>query len=245
MEQIPQIIHPSWHSHLQPLFDDNRMKVLKYEILPKVPFYPEASNIFRVFSMPLDKIRVVIIGQDPYPNGEAVGLAFAIDRFKDVPYSLKKIKEEVYTSRAEQHDTIYYSKWNTLDHWHEQGVFLLNAALTTEQKKTGAHLKYWEFFTQAVVRIISTKVNPCPIWLFWGAKARAYSSFVNLYRRYIPNTNQEVRVKCNFGLEAPHPAAEAYGNGGFMGCNHFIHVNTILKGRDYYSILNKDNVIYW
>lgn len=75
MEQIPEIVDSSWHEYLQPLFNDDRMKYIKYELLTKERFLPAGKDIFNVFSMPLDKIKVVILGQDPYPNPAAKAYA--------------------------------------------------------------------------------------------------------------------------------------------------------------------------
>lgn len=64
MEELPKIIHSSWHTYLQPLFDDEKMKMIKYNVLTSCDFYPSPSDIFKVFSMPLEDIKVVILGQD-------------------------------------------------------------------------------------------------------------------------------------------------------------------------------------
>ena len=81
MEQLPSVIHPSWHPFLERVFDnDFTLQLLKNKILPNCTYYPHPSNIFRVFSMPINDIKVVILGQDPYPNdGQAIGYAFAVD----------------------------------------------------------------------------------------------------------------------------------------------------------------------
>ena len=87
MQKIPEIIHESWHPYLQPLFDDPKMQKIKDDVLPRTKFYPDPSAIFRAFSMPIDQIKVVILGQDPYYNGTANGLAFAVNKETGVPKS--------------------------------------------------------------------------------------------------------------------------------------------------------------
>ena len=100
-QRIPGIIHPSWHEHLQPLFNDRKMNLIRDQILSNPHlFYPATENIFRIFAMPLDKIKVVIIGQDPYSKGEAIGKAFAVNENTPIPPSLKIIKDEIMNSNS-------------------------------------------------------------------------------------------------------------------------------------------------
>ena len=217
MEKIPEVIHESWHRHLQPLFDDPKMELIKSRLLPSCKFFPEAGKIFRVFSMPLDQIKVVILGQDPYFNGSAIGYAFAVDENSSIPKSLDIILKEVLNPETSEEYVKFKNnnpQWKTLQHWVEQGVFLLNTALTVEIGKAGSHLGQWMWFTREVVKIISLEIHP--IWLLWGAKAQSF-------KEYIGSTN--VMLQC------PHPAAGAYSGGKttFEGCNHFNLCNEILK----------------
>lgn len=209
MEKLPSIIHETWHPFLQPIFDDDfSLKILKNHILPNCEFYPEAQNIFRVFSMPLNNIKIVILGQDPYPNeGQAIGYAFAVSESISKPVSLKVIEKEV----GHELD-------RTLQTWINQGVFLLNTALTVQAKKAGSHIDYWKSFTIQVIRIISQYVSP--IWFLWGKKAQEFEVHI-LATDY---------SKKNVILKAPHPAAESYTGfkAGFLGCNHFKTANEIL-----------------
>src|ERR1051326_4628371 len=135
-------IHPSW----QPFIDDvlNRaedLRELNTQILPNIEYYPAKENIFNVFRMPLEDIKVVILGQDPYPKeGQAIGYAFAVSESTNKPASLRIIEKEI----GHEID-------KTLSHWREQGVFLLNTALTVEKGKAGSHLNYWQNFTRQVI----------------------------------------------------------------------------------------------
>ncbi len=210
MEKIPSTIHLSWHNYLQPLFDDKRMKYLKYEFLVKEKFLPHPNNIFRVFSMPLSEIKVVILGQDPYPTpGDATGLAFEPGG-KKLPASLRIIKTEIFNSNAPMRGSNL-----DLSDWHSQGVFLLNTALTVRIGKAGSHIKEWKWFTEEIVRIVAE--NTDAVWILWGAKAQAYEPLID-------STGWRAILK------APHPAAEAYagGNAGFYGCDHFNKANALL-----------------
>lgn len=223
METIPPIIHASWHKHLEPLFQLPEILELKYRVLPEFEFYPAKEDIFKVFQMPLDKIKVVILGQDPYPNpSHATGLAFATHSHHSIrtPTSLRVIVDELlaeYPERKESMDKDFFN-FRTLDTWFRQGVFLLNTALTVEHMNAGSHTRYWKNFTEGVVRTIASERSP--VWMLWGKQAQAF----------IP-TIQDSEIFCvNDILTAYHPAAAANSGGAytFMGCNHFRQANEIL-----------------
>lgn len=241
MEKIPDIIHPSWHEYLQPLFDDKKMLLIKNQVLPRCKFYPESDKIFRVFNMPVQDIKVVILGQDPYFNGSANGFAFAVNQQTMLPKSLQIIKNEIINSQVER-DTyvnIESAKWRTLSHWNQQKIFLLNTALTVEVGIAGSHTGQWQWFTREVIKVIS-KVSR-PVWLLWGSKAKSYKDYI-LHGVVVKNSESAIDQyrsaiitdKSNPILEADHPAAESYPNSKFKfsGCNHFNLCNHILKLRD-------------
>lgn len=235
MAQIPKIIHSSWHEHLQPLFDDTKLEMIRTQILIE-PFYPEKKDIFRVFEMPLPAIKVVILGQDPYANrGQANGLAFAVNVEIPPPPSLRIIHNEIVQEKK-IHELITFDAaaehpaWNTLYHWHKQGVFLLNSALTVKAGMSSSHLGIWQWFTREVIRIISIHNNP--IWLMWGAKAKGYIGMIHDYYKW---TGSYRGKQYNYVLEADHPAAETYNTGGkyhFSGCGHFSECNKILQFKE-------------
>lgn len=210
-------IHGSWKPFLTDLIKNNPELVnLNTQILPNINYYPQREDVFNVFSMPVEDIKVVILGQDPYhTKNQALGYSFAVPEDKPIPPSLRIMAKELGKT-----DYTTDLKWRTLQHWREQGVFLLNTALTVEENKAGSHLSYWERFTQSVIRFISF-TQPC-IWLLWGKKARSYEDFIA----------GEVKEKGMYNtiLEAPHPASETYKPGsGFIGCNHFVIVNKLLQ----------------
>lgn len=221
MNHIPSIIHESWHKHLSDVFlHDEGLIKLNTEILPYQQFYPERQNIFTVFQMPMDKIKVVILGQDPYPNfAQANGLAFAVNEHIKMPKSLEIIQRELNNEELYQEDKYADPRqWKTLIPWWHQGVFLFNTALTVEANNIGSHITYWENFCNTVIKAIATE--HMPIWLLWGARAKSYRKLI-----------QSCEVFCvNDILEAAHPASESYPNskGGFYGCGHFLKANELL-----------------
>ena len=173
--------------------------------------YPEPTSIFRIFKElnPYD-VRVVLTGLDPYPNGQAIGVAFGVES-EPIPASLRIIKTEmessVYNSQIANFD---YSLMN----WVRQGVFLYNTALTVEEGKPTSHLKMWEPFTKAVFEVLRERTGL--IYVLWGNEAKKLEKMIN--------------PKFNHILTAAHPASEAYRkNAGFYGCNHFNLINDIIK----------------
>lgn len=229
MSRITDCIDSSWNAIKSELYKEP-LSTLNSQILPTISYQPKPENIFRAFTMPVNEIKVVILGQDPYPRpGDAVGYAFAKPPLKSKPVSLRNIEKEVRESGQ-----INGSNEIDLFAWVDQGVFLLNTALTVETGKAGSHLKYWESFTKKVIAHIATN-NPC-IWILWGAKAQRFSSFINNQLVIKDYSRQDMKAvpynnSYNYILPAPHPAAEAYAGGkaGFFGCDHFYQVNEILK----------------
>lgn len=241
-------IHFSWLPLLTGLLNQEIILRLNQEVIPTSICYPEKQNIFRVFEKPVSDIKVVILGQDPYPTpGNANGLAFAVNANKNIPLSLKNIYKEIeqegLLNKTLSHTFNEYNpEWRTLVHWQRQGVFLLNTALTVESGNAGSHLKYWENFTKRVIWHIASN-NPC-IWLLWGKKAQSF--IINMpketlfdVKNYSKETIKDIPNSpyMNYILRAAHPAAEAYSsNAGFFGCNHFSYVNTILEKKSLHKI---------
>lgn len=198
-----------------------------------VQYCPQKENVFRVFQTPVDKVKVVILGQDPYPNlGDAIGLSF-VNGTNKIPASLRVILKELENEGFSDPD---------IHSWESQGVFLLNTALTVELGNAGSHLDYWEPFTQSVIKYLSY-TNPC-IWILWGKKAQNFKRFI--FNPYIfSDVNRQniwdlpIGGGYNFVLESPHPAAEGYSGGkaGFYGNDHFKIVNEILEVKQQQQII--------
>ena len=172
--------------------------------------YPPGSLIFNAFNTtPFDKVKVVILGQDPYHNpGEAMGLSFSVPRGVRTPPSLKNIYKELNEDLG-----VPIPSHGDLTHWAEQGVFLLNAMLTVERNKPRSHQKIgWQTFTDAVIRRLSDQREGL-VFMLWGGFARQK-------KQLIDSSNHLV-------LEAAHPSPLA--GGAFFGSRHFSRANEYLK----------------
>jgi len=232
-------IHKTWN-HIKPLTNSESVLDLKQNVLPNIISYPKPLDIFRVFSMPLNKINVVILGQDPYHGlNQATGLSFSVNEETTIPPSLRIIKKEVLDNSSINEkwgENVLFmeeKEWKTLNHWETQGVFMLNTTLTVESGKPGSHIKYWESFTTNVIKNLSLK-NPC-IWLLWGKHAQKYLGCIQnsfIIRNYDEETIDMIPeyYDKNYVFLASHPASEAYRqNAGFLGCNHFKFANKVLE----------------
>lgn len=222
MKHLPKNFHSSWYPYVEKLFEDERMIYIRDQLLwDDESYYPDRSIIFKVFEMPIQDIKVVILGQDPYSKkGQATGRAFAVPYNIPIPPSLKIITNELVYEKL---DTGFFNyeipEWRELEHWVEQGVFLLNTALTVRRGVPNTHTREWRWFTEAILKIISEVADP--VFLLWGSNAKSYSNSITVDKKQI--------------FTAPHPAAEAYTPGaGFIGCDHFIKANSVLaqKGQE-------------
>lgn len=173
--------------------------------------YPAGGNIFRAFDKcPFDKIKVVIIGQDPYHGPrQANGLCFSVARGVPFPPSLQNIFKEVQSDIGTP-----IPESGELDRWAEQGVLLLNAVLTVRAHQAASHAgRGWERFTDAVVRAIAERKDRV-VYMLWGSYAQKKGSIAD------PNNN--------LILKAVHPSPlSAYR--GFFGCKHFSAANRYLE----------------
>lgn len=163
MEQSVKTIHSSWNIffHSENV-QKELIKIEKVLIATENTVYPNKENIFRCFSLPLEKVKVVLLGQDPYHDGNAVGLSFSVEK-ENINPSLKNMFKEMKNSR-ENGDLLYL---------HNQGVLLLNTALTVEKSNPGAHLSLWKNFTELLITFLNNSL-PNVIWLLLGAKAEKY-----------------------------------------------------------------------
>ena len=174
--------------------------------------FPAGRNIFRAFDKcPFDKVKVVIIGQDPYHgDGQANGLCFSVNEGVPFPPSLKNIFKEVYDDVGTPIPTS-----GDLDRWAEQGVLLLNSVLTVKAHNAASHAgRGWEIFTDAVVRAIAERKEGV-VYMLWGSYAQRKGAIAN------PHTN--------LILHAVHPSPLSSYR-GFFGCKHFSKANDYLRG---------------
>ena len=173
--------------------------------------YPPKGDIFRAFELtPLDKVNVVIIGQDPYHGeGQAHGLAFSVKTGVKIPPSLANIYKEL----NQDIDDFVTPSHGNLTKWAEQGVLMLNTVLTVEQSLAHSHAKAgWETFTDNVLYLLNRSEKPI-VFVLWGSHAIKKGRLINAEQHTV--------------LSGPHPSPlSAYR--GFFGCHHFSKINELL-----------------
>lgn len=212
--KIDPVIDASWKSLLIDEFNSDYFYALKAFLLSEkqsFTIFPPGSLIFSAFNLtPFDRVRVVIIGQDPYHGkGQAHGLCFSVPRGMTQPPSLMNIFKEIESDLG-----IAPPRHGNLEAWARQGVLLLNATLTVRANQAGSHQnKGWETFTDAVIQQLSTNRTNL-IFLLWGNYAIAKQSLIDLRKHYV--------------LKAAHPSPFS-ANRGFFGCRHFSRTNEILR----------------
>ena len=175
--------------------------------------YPPGQLIFNAFNQtPFDKVKVVILGQDPYHGrGQAHGLSFSVPDGVQPPPSLQNIFKEINSDTG---TTVPQS--GNLTRWTEQGVLLLNAILTVRAGQASSHREHgWEQFTDSVIQKISEHKSGV-VFLLWGKFARSKKVLINSSKHLI--------------LEAPHPSPYS-ADYGFFGCKHFSKTNEYLVGK--------------
>ena len=188
----------------------NLVSHIKKDIQEGKTVYPPGGKIFNAFELtPFSKVKVVILGQDPYHGpGQAHGLSFSVPDGVTPPPSLKNIYKEIETDLG-----IKIEGRGNLENWAKQGVFLLNAILTVRASEPTSHSRIgWETFTNAVIKSISDNNNKV-VFMLWGNFARSKKELIDATKHYI--------------LEAAHPSPLA--RGAFFGCKHFSKCNQILK----------------
>ncbi len=210
-------IEPSWKEVLSPVFKRHFFLQLvthvKTEIASGSIIYPPSNLIFNAFwQTPFNKVKVIILGQDPYHNpGQAHGLSFSVPAGTPLPPSLQNIYKEIADNMGGTPPAS-----GDLTHWANQGVLLLNAALTVRQNEPASHAKIgWTEFTDAVITTLSEQREGL-IFLLWGKFAQDKQQLIDETRHVV--------------LKAAHPSPlSAYK--GFLGCKHFSKVNEILTAR--------------
>ncbi|MBQ5573023.1 MAG: uracil-DNA glycosylase [Bacteroidaceae bacterium] len=203
-------IEESWEKVLQPDFDKPYFKELTDFVRSEyatTTIYPPASLIFNAFNLcPFDKVKVVIIGQDPYHGpGQAHGLCFSVNDGIQFPPSLQNIFKEIKSDLD-----IPIPTSGNLTRWAEQGVLLLNATLTVRAHNAGSHQKKgWETFTDSVIRILAEQKENL-VFILWGAYAQKKGAFIDKNRHLV--------------LSSAHPSPLSAYN-GFFGNHHFSLTN--------------------
>lgn len=206
---------PSWQQALEPEFSARYMQELKQflrqEKDQQKTIYPHSSDWFHALeTTPLDDVKVVILGQDPYHQpGQAHGLCFSVKPGVKTPPSLINIYKELEADLGIKPVSHGY-----LEHWAKQGVLLLNAVLTVEDSNANSHQgKGWEQFTDKVISTINEKQQNV-VFMLWGSYAQRKGSVIDASKHCV--------------LKAPHPSPLS-AHRGFLGCRHFSQANDYLQ----------------
>ncbi len=212
-DQLP--FDKSWADTLLPEFDKDYMKSLKAFLRQEKDkgkvIFPRSSQWFNALnSTPLDKVKVVILGQDPYPTpGHAHGLCFSVmPEVRPIPRSLINIFQEL------DDDLCIKNSNGNLQHWADQGVLLLNSVLTVERGQPNSHQgKGWEIFTDKVISVVNALERPV-VFVLWGAYAQKKGAVIDASHHLV--------------IRAPHPSPlSAYR--GFFGSRPFSKINSFLS----------------
>lgn len=208
-------LHDSWLSRVDDQFEREYMQNLRDFLVTRkkhrAVIYPPGAQIFNALnSTPFEKVRVVILGQDPYHGpGQAHGLCFSVQPGVRVPPSLANIYREIQADLG-----IAPPPHGCLKSWAEQGVLLLNAVLTVERGQAGSHQgKGWETFTDAIVQLLNDEREGL-VFMLWGGYAKKKGSVIERRKHLV--------------LNAPHPSPLS-AHRGFLGCRHFSAANDYLQ----------------
>ncbi|WP_127714000.1 uracil-DNA glycosylase [Halobacteriovorax sp. HLS] len=210
-------LNSSWTKFLKQEFNKEYMKELEvflnHQIKAGKTIYPKEENIFAALNAtPLDKVKVVILGQDPYHGeNQAHGLSFSVNKGVKIPPSLRNIYQELHDDLS-----IPIANHGNLENWAKGGVLLLNNVLTVEKANAGSHQKKgWEIFTDKIIKVINEQRSDI-VFLLWGAPAQKKA--------------KKVDSKKHFILTSPHPSPLSSYRGWF-GSKHFSKCNTYLKSK--------------
>lgn len=210
-------LRPEWLAKLGDEFDKPYMRELRSFLLARkaagATIYPPGSQIFNALdSTPPEDVRIVVLGQDPYHGpGQAHGLCFSVRPGVPIPPSLANIFRELHDDTG-----FRIPRHGCLQRWADRGVLLLNAVLTVERGRAGAHQgKGWERFTDRVVEVVDGGDHPV-VFLLWGAQAQRKGAGIDRDRHLV--------------LTAPHPSPLS-AHRGFFGCRHFSRANRWLESQ--------------
>ena len=208
-------LHESWRAPLAEQFAAPHMLALKSFLQAEKAagkrIFPKGADYFRALDLtPLEEVKVLILGQDPYHGeGQAHGLCFSVQPGVRTPPSLVNIYKELQADLG-----IAPARHGFLEHWARQGVLLLNSVLTVEMGRAASHQgKGWELFTDAIVRLVAQKAEPV-VFLLWGAYAQRKAGFVDQSRHLV--------------IKSAHPSPLSASR-GFFGSRPFSRVNALLE----------------
>jgi uracil-DNA glycosylase len=213
----PIRLEAGWLAQLAPEFDQHYMSQLRNFLQEEKRrgrrIFPPGDEIFSAFAhTPLDRVKVVILGQDPYHGeGQAHGLCFSVRRGTAIPPSLQNIYREIHDELG-----LPIPDHGDLTAWADQGVLLLNSVLTVECARAASHRgKGWERFTDRVIEVINRE-RVGVVFMLWGSYAQRKGAIIDRERHLV--------------LQAPHPSPLS-AHRGFFGCGHFRAANEYLEAR--------------
>lgn len=219
MTTVPSVrLEPSWKAALEEEFSKEyflKLSAFVHQEYSKKKVYPPPKDVFRAFDLcPFDKVRVVILGQDPYHGPkQANGLCFAVHEGIPLPPSLQNIFKEIKSDLGYEAE-IDKQRNGDLSRWAEQGVLLLNATLTVRASAAGSHQnKGWEEFTDKAIQELSRKRENI-VFLLWGNYAKKKGAVIDRTKHLV--------------LESAHPSPFSADH-GFFGNKHFSKANKYLK----------------
>lgn len=235
-EKRRELLGDKWYNVMESEFNqqymDNIREYINSEINRGVTIYPSPSDFFKAYKLcPFDQVRCVILGQDPYPNGEANGLAFGIGGDYGATPSIKNIWNEL---EEDIQFGLYLEEDTSLEKWAKQGVFLLNTVLSVQKGRSGSHKGIgWERFTGNTLLKLVADDRP-KVFMLWGKDAQEMFDKV-MNKHYTLDIPHLV-------LEAPHPVADMYKKDKFgdvipdyprtfRGCKHFSKCNEFLDSK--------------
>ncbi|RKF06622.1 uracil-DNA glycosylase [Oceaniradius stylonematis] len=208
-------LHESWLAPLQAEFDSSYMADLRQFLVAEKAagkrIFPPGGEWFHALdATPLDRVKIVILGQDPYHGpGQAHGLCFSVCPGVRIPPSLVNIYKEMETDLG-----VAPASHGHLEHWAKQGVLLLNSVLTVEAHQAASHRgRGWERFTDAVIRLVDAR-DQAVVFILWGSYAQKKAAFVDRSKHLV--------------LKAPHPSPLSAHN-GFFGSKPFSQANAFLE----------------
>ena len=210
-------LQESWLRHLQSEFEQDYMQSLRGFLAAQEKagkkIFPKGDEFFNAFAhTPLERVKVVIVGQDPYHGeGQAHGLCFSVRPGVRPPPSLKNIFKEIHSDLG-----IAIPNYGDLTAWADQGVLLMNSVLSVESGKAASHRgKGWEQFTDRVIEVINRQRQGV-VFMLWGSYAQNKGAIIDSARHCV--------------LQAPHPSPLS-AHRGFLGCGHFSAANAYLQAR--------------
>jgi len=212
IEHFKHQIDLGWIPILEPLIESPEFVKVLEVLSSSKGFEPDISKLFRAFkACPYNELRVIMLGQDPYPQpGVATGLAFG-NEDEGISPSLQVIMDEL-ESVKDYNEWLFFNKLS-LEHWANQGILLLNSALTVERNKPGSHQEVWKYFIEGIIKKLNER-NCGLIYVLMGKVAQSFESLIS---------------PSNHIIKVAHPAADTYNNQKlFRGSNVFNNINKLI-----------------